>query len=56
MKKFKLGDKVLASDGLGRKFIAPINDIYEDWYLIGCDYMLDFEFELAPIDSEYGWV
>lgn len=53
---FKIGDKVLASDGMGRQFVATINDISGDWYLVGCDYMLDHEFELAPINCNCGWV
>ena len=56
MSKFKVGDKVLVSDGLGRELITLINSIDGDWYLVGCDYMLEHEIKIAPPESKFGWV
>ncbi|UJQ43476.1 hypothetical protein [Acinetobacter phage vB_AbM_WUPSU] len=56
MSKFKVGDKVLISDGMGRELIALINSIDGDWYLVGCDYMLEHEIKIAPPESKFGWV
>lgn len=56
MNRFEIGDKVLISDGMGRKLIALINSIDGDWYLVGCDYMLEHEIKIAPPESKLGWV
>lgn len=56
MSKFKVGNKVLVTDGNGKQLVAIISAILDEWYLIGGDYFLENEIELVSNDTPLGWI
>lgn len=56
MSKFKVGNKVLVTDGNGKKLVSIISAISDEWHLIGGDYFLENEIKLVSSSTPLGWL